>query len=490
MELIMDKQRARQLYELADRLSKLDVNTLSEEQLSHRNTMIAKLQEEVKIIKEFAPPGSSDSGNDGFSEETLKRLAAQWWNGDEDPRVEQTLMAAGWEIGQDEGYDNGGAFVVQADDINGNSYISWPAEELEGLTEGTDNSASATPAKNERGRFTALDDDEPIRLKCEDGEFRTIQEINVLRQKIGMKPFSIKRQQGVAEGSGDPEITPGMKTQYGTVVSVKGNTVTVKASNGELTTVNILDIQQGVAEASWVNGKLQQPEDLVWKQTSLSYDEAVNKYGKEAVRREGKNRLGQEVIAVHVPLGGTRTPALNVAEGELRVDSLVTDALKIMKGAELNDAVSALKTVLGNREYNDRRGHYNFYVRQLMDMYSQQGVTEGVAETVPIDYAKKVLGHYGADHFKTTSNELHFYKNGKPMSVDLIMNDDATRSVSLSQLNSASRQLKGQGMAEAKKPSPQLTPVNIKKTDTVSEEINNEAYERLQKVFAFKNYES
>ena len=74
-------------------------------------------------------------------------------------------------------------------------------------------------------------------------------------------------------------------------------------------------VEQGVAEASWVNGKLQQPEDLVWKQTSLSYEQAVNKYGKEAVRREGKNRLGQEVVAVHVPLGGTRTPALNVAEG-------------------------------------------------------------------------------------------------------------------------------------------------------------------------------
>lgn len=43
---------------------------------------------------------------------------------------------------------------------------------------------------------------------------------------------------------------------------------------------------------------------------------------------------------------------------------------------------------------------------------------------------------------------------------------------------------------ETKKPSPKLTPVNIKKTDAVSEEINTEAYERLQKVFAFKNYES
>ena len=56
--------------------------------------------------------------------------------------------------------------------------------------------------------------------------------------------------QGVAEGSGDPQIPIGMKTKYGTVDSVntKENTVTVKASNGELTTVNIQDIQQAMAE--------------------------------------------------------------------------------------------------------------------------------------------------------------------------------------------------------------------------------------------------
>jgi hypothetical protein len=60
-----------------------------------------------------------------------------------------------------------------------------------------------------------------------------------------------------------------------------------------------------------------------------------------------------------------------------RVDSLVTDALKIMRGPELNDAVQALKTVLGDREFSSRRGHYNFYVRQLMDMYGQQGMAEG-----------------------------------------------------------------------------------------------------------------
>jgi hypothetical protein len=65
-----------------------------------------------------------------------------------------------------------------------------------------------------------------------------------------------------------------------------------------------------------------------------------------------------------------------VTEGTQRVDSLVTDALKIMQGSEASDAVAALKTVLGDREYNSRRGFYNFYVRQLMDMSGQQGVAE------------------------------------------------------------------------------------------------------------------
>jgi hypothetical protein len=93
-----------------------------------------------KPIAEFAPPGGDD-GNDGFSDETLKQLAAQWYNGDEDPSVERTLAAAGWEIGQDEGYDDEpGVFVVQSGDVNGNSYMSWPANELrqdvaEGITE-------------------------------------------------------------------------------------------------------------------------------------------------------------------------------------------------------------------------------------------------------------------------------------------------------------------------------------------------------------------
>jgi hypothetical protein len=80
-------------------------------------------------LAEFAP-SDSNNGDDGFSEETLKQLAAQWYNGDEDPEVERTLMVAGWEIGQVEDDDEPGVFVVQAGDINGNSYIQWTEDEL------------------------------------------------------------------------------------------------------------------------------------------------------------------------------------------------------------------------------------------------------------------------------------------------------------------------------------------------------------------------
>jgi hypothetical protein len=71
-----------------------------------------------------------------------------------------------------------------------------------------------------------------------------------------------------------------------------------------------------------------------------------------------------------------------VTENNQRGDSLVTDALKIMKGAEVSDAVRALTTVLGNREYNSRRGFYNFYIKQMIDMYRQQGIAEGEDEGI------------------------------------------------------------------------------------------------------------
>jgi hypothetical protein len=71
----------------------------------------------------------------------------------------------------------------------------------------------------------------------------------------------------------------------------------------------------------------------------------------------------------------------SVTENNQRGDSLVTDALKIMRSAEVSDAVKALKTVLGDREYNSRRGFYNFYIRQMIDAYGKQGATESLGTT-------------------------------------------------------------------------------------------------------------
>ena len=61
----------------------------------------------------------------------LERLAQMWWNNDEDPAVEKKLADMGWDIGEDEGSDTPSVYVVMAGDDNGNSYTSWPIDQLE-----------------------------------------------------------------------------------------------------------------------------------------------------------------------------------------------------------------------------------------------------------------------------------------------------------------------------------------------------------------------
>ena len=85
-------------------------------------------------LTEFAP--SDDNGGEPDDFEILRRLAAQWWHGDEDPRAERALASMGWEIGQIESGDPDDAvFVVRAGDVNGHSYIGFSVEDLENLNE-------------------------------------------------------------------------------------------------------------------------------------------------------------------------------------------------------------------------------------------------------------------------------------------------------------------------------------------------------------------
>jgi hypothetical protein len=74
-----------------------------------------------------------------------------------------------------------------------------------------------------------------------------------------------------------------------------------------------------------------------------------------------------------------------------------------------------------------------------------QGMEEGVAETMPWKEAQKVLNHYGADYFGTSYDKLYFYKYRKQFSISLIRDEDGNGNhrVNLSDLNAMVRKLRG-----------------------------------------------
>jgi hypothetical protein len=110
----------------------------------------------------------------------------------------------------------------------------------------------------------------------------------------------------------------------------------------------------------------------------------------------------------------------SLEEGTQKVDSLVTDALKIMRGSQSNDAVQALKTVLGDREYNDRRGHYNFYVKQLVDMYGKRDIKEAAspAQQAAIAIAMKKDGKKPKDMEESDAYDKDVKPSDKPHDKD------------------------------------------------------------------------
>jgi hypothetical protein len=84
-----------------------------------------------------------------------------------------------------------------------------------------------------------------------------------------------------------------------------------------------------------------------------------------------------------------KTDHEGVTESSQRVDRLVTRALKIMRGGTTADAIAALKTVLGEMEYNERPQFYDFYIRQMVDMYGKQDMSED------LDANQKRVGQLG-----------------------------------------------------------------------------------------------
>ena len=128
------------------------------------------------------------------------------------------------------------------------------------------------------------------------------------------------------------------------------------AKNAQQVYAMIKDLSEDEGLEGWVQEKIIKAND---------YLNTIREY------LEGKQLQNEEITGAGVIAGGM------TSESSQRGDTLVTDALKLMRGSEVSDAVRALTTVLGNREYNSRRGFYNFYIKQIIDMYNQQGVAEG-----------------------------------------------------------------------------------------------------------------
>ena len=80
----------------------------------------------------------------------------------------------------------------------------------------------------------------------------------------------------------------------------------------------------------------------------------------------------------------------NFEESKERVDSLVTNALKRMEGPSINDAVKALIVEIGTQEFKSRLQFYKFYVNQMVQMYEEQGVAEGLG-----NFAKAIDNLHG-----------------------------------------------------------------------------------------------
>lgn len=130
----------------------------------------------------------------------------------------------------------------------------------------------------------------------------------------------------------------------------------------------------GLDEASWINGRKQDDKELVWKQTSMSYEEACKKYGKENCKLGGKTGRGEDAVLVKVPLVAEEEVEESYDE-EKYVDSsfdkmlnFVDTVTKMVEKPRLADAIKNIggdpsslyniKQKLDNLYDNVQDGHY------------------------------------------------------------------------------------------------------------------------------------
>ena len=324
----------------------------SQEKTQAAMAKMKKAGKKPKNVNEFAPVGGDD--REPNEEEILRQLAAQWWLGTEQQmaKAQRTLATMGWEIGQDEsGDDDAGVFLIRPGDVNGDTYIAFNHSDLE-LHEDVVEASYRNYNDNRTGfRRPPREDDEgheQDRRREQQEKFGTWYiRLNgkLIKDKQGMpytyrgkaaankaaltmqaklfnqgKEFMLTTnpndtQQGVEEGGILGFMSPEKrKSKKSTSLS------SMRAEFEKEKTANVPNYTQSkdlpknpqhvrtvrTAEASYINGKIEDPNSLRWKQTSMSYQEAVAKFGKDHVRMQTKNRLGDDIVEVLVPLGESR----------------------------------------------------------------------------------------------------------------------------------------------------------------------------------------
>jgi hypothetical protein len=121
--------QVRELYSGADDKTKLSILQDLYPQ-SRQLDKIKKIFDQRLAVSESLNEFAPDDGSGG-EEDTLHKYARMWYNGNDavQQQVEKILARSGWEIGEIES-EEGGAFVVQTGDENGDSYIGFAVADL------------------------------------------------------------------------------------------------------------------------------------------------------------------------------------------------------------------------------------------------------------------------------------------------------------------------------------------------------------------------
>jgi hypothetical protein len=392
----MNKQRAAQLYQLADSLSKLDVNTLSEQQLADRSNMIAKLQEAQSSMYS----GADDTvGFSVSSEQAYNAVMARFSD------------------------------YIDHDETSGIMYVPerlWPqVEEIafdadgQGATQDHGDSPEQGVAEASNDYFKRRKDEEDRIAGTKAPAKRTPKQTDYEKKR---------KQQGVAEGEGDEQ-----GYMLGKVLSfpdfIKQLSATLRTSN--------------------LNWKMTKRDDNVFL-FSAPNDHNIHNMLVIAVIHNGWVSATNGVVypGGEVSMGDKQELPMTVAS----VSEIAQEAIQSYHSLDLSD-------------------------------YTDESVSESEGDAVGVPHVtKELLQHIiqqaGKEGAQAIIKSLEWGDGAAKELLQLILKD----------LEQHIKQGVQETTVKPLKSSPKLTPVSIKKTETVSEEINNEAYERLQKVFDFSNY--